>query len=336
MWWAGLSPPTFRRRGGPTIRTYNGGYQDAFVVKLWIPTTVWTGQVIQDVCPSGGPGSGNGIIEPGETVLMPVRLTNTGSVALTKVSGVLSTTTQGVTVTDNVATWPDLPVGASALSNPNHFSYTVAPTVACATGIAFSLNVTSDQGSNVTGADLMVGTIQTTTLLQEDFSGGIPPTWTVINGGNGPDTWTTANPCNRPIGAPLAAPWAMVDSDCADPTATQDEQLITPQLDASSCLQMTLEFSNQFWWWSGGGNEVADVDVSVDGGTTWVNVLRMQGASDGYPRPNTKIVDLTAQAAGRPNVQIRFRYYNGNYDYWWAIDNVKVTCVVPVCNVCAR
>ncbi|MEM4284474.1 MAG: hypothetical protein QXS96_08320, partial [Candidatus Caldarchaeum sp.] len=301
------------------------------------PQADWTGQVVQDVCPFGGPGNGNGIIEPGETVTLPVTLTNTGSVNLTGVSGTLSTTTPGVTVTDNAATWPDLPVGGSAQSNPNHFSFQVADTVTCGTGIDFSLNVTYAQGSNVTGANLPVGTTQTTTLLQEDFSGGIPATWTVIDGGSGGGpaaTWTTANPCGRSIGPPLAAPWAMVDSDCAGTSATQDEQLITPSLNASSCAQVTLEFSNQFRWYSGGLSEVADVDVSTDGGTTWVNVLRLQGGSDGYPTPNTKVVDLTAQAAGQPNVKIRFHYYNGQFEWWWAIDNVRVTCSTPVCNVC--
>lgn len=289
------------------------------------------------MCPSGGPGNGNGIIEPGETIVMPVTLTNTASVDRTNISGTLSTTTPGVMVTDNAATWPDLPPGGSAQSNPDHFSYTVAPTVACGTNIAFSLNVTYDQDSNTTGANLPVGATQTT-LLQEDFSVGIPPTWTVIDGGSGGGaaaTWTTANPCNRLIGAPFAVPWAMVDSNCAR-VSIQDEQLITPSLDASSCARVTLEFSNQFRWFSYSRDEVADVDVSTDGGTSWVNVLRMQGADDGYPTPNTKVVDLTAQAAGRPNVKIRFHYYNANFEWWWAIDNVKVTCRVSVCNVCAR
>ena len=291
-----------------------------------LPFASWTGQVIQDSCPSGGPGDGNGIIDPGETVVLPVTLTNTGSVNLTNISGTLSTSTPGVTITDNAATWPDLPVGVSAQSNPNHFSFQVDSSVTCGTTIALGLAVTHAQGSNNTGTTLGVGTTLSTLLLNEGFSGGIPGTWTIINGGSGPDTWTAANPCSRSIGAPFASPWAMVDSDCAGTAATQDEQLITPSLNASSCSQVVLEFSNQFRWYSGGMSEVADVDVSVDGGTTWTNVLRMQGGSDGYPTPNTKVVDITAQAAGHSNVKIRFHYYNAKYEWWWAIDNVKVVC----------
>ncbi|OGF62576.1 MAG: hypothetical protein A2Y62_11735 [Candidatus Fischerbacteria bacterium RBG_13_37_8] len=62
----------------------------------------------------------------------------------------------------------------------------------------------------------------------------------------------------------------------------------------------------------------------------------MQGANDGYPNPpNTKTIDITSAISGNPsNTQIRFHYYNGTYEWWWAIDNVRIECAVPVCNVC--
>jgi uncharacterized repeat protein (TIGR02543 family) len=299
----------------------------------------WTGQVIQDSCPSGGPGNGNGVIDPGEVVVLPVTLTNTGSVNLTNVSGVLSTSTAGVTITDNAATWPDLAVGASAQSNPDHFRFRVDPTVACGTPIDLNLAVTYAEGSNLTGSALRVGRMETTYLLREDFSGGIPPTWTVVDGGPCSGlpvrTWNTENPCHRSIGWPFKEPFAIVDSNCAGlGCGMMDEQLITPSLNASGCARVVLEFSNQFRQWILGRDEVADVDVSGDGGANWTNVLRMT-SSDGYPTPNTKVVDITDLAAGKPNVKIRFRYYNANFEWWWAIDNVRVACLTPpVCDVC--
>src|SRR6185369_961725 len=101
------------------------------------------------------------------------------------------------------------------------------------------------------------------------------------------------NPGARAIGSPFAAPFAIVDSDYAAGDATQDEQLITPTISANSCGHVILEFSNQFQWFFRHLDEVADVDVSTDGGSTWTNVLRMQGADDGFPAPNTKSIDLT-------------------------------------------
>ncbi|HXG41380.1 MAG TPA: choice-of-anchor U domain-containing protein [Dehalococcoidia bacterium] len=171
-------------------------------------------------------------------------------------------------------------------------------------------------------------------LFSEDFSDGIPSTWQVEDGGSGGGnaaTWTTANPCNLSIGSPFTAPFAMVDSDCAEEDATQDESLITPEIPAADCLgsngRILLEFANQFRWWEEGDDEKGDVDVSIDGGATWANVLRMQGGDDGYPTPNVKSLDLTSSLAGASSFRIRFHYYDGNYDYWWAIDNVRVLCV---------
>ena len=161
-------------------------------------------------------------------------------------------------------------------------------------------------------------------LLNETFDGGIPATWTVIDGGvcSGLPVWTwnAVNPCNRSIGSPFAAPWAMVDPNCAGYPCWMDEQLITPSVDASGCTRVLLGFSNQY---RGGG--VARVYVSADGGATWTQVLWMNFYDDGYPTPNTKMIDITAIAAGRSNVKIRFDFVGGG-NGWWAIDNVKVVC----------
>jgi hypothetical protein len=115
----------------------------------------------------------------------------------------------------------------------------------------------------------------------------------------------------------------MVDSDCAGQGDTQDEQLICPVLDATQCQSVTLQFSNQFRTY--GGVEIADVDVSTDEGATWTNVLRMQGSDDGYPTPTSKLLDISDLAAGQ-SMQVRFYYHNAHYEWWWAIDNLYLSC----------
>jgi CSLREA domain-containing protein/uncharacterized repeat protein (TIGR02543 family) len=234
-------------------------------------------------------------------------------------------------------------------SNPAGIACPPTCTAQFMSGSTVSLAATADQNSFFTGwlgdcsGTSPATSIQLTgnknctanfspaqTLLSEDFSGGIPSTWQVVDGGSGGGnaaTWTTTNPGNRSIGAPFSPPFAIVDSDAAGEFADQDEQLITPSLPASCVTQsgrVFLNFANQFRQYEA---EKADVDITTDG-TNWTNVLRMQGGSDGYPTPNIKSVELTSQVQGAQSFRIRFRYYNANFAWWWAIDNVRVVCVL--------
>lgn len=166
-------------------------------------------------------------------------------------------------------------------------------------------------------------------LLKEKFTSGIPATWTVLDGGSGggaSSTWNTNNPCGLSIGAPFSSPWAESNSQCAGLGASQDEQLITPRLDIRGCTQVFLDFSNQFAWNAAGNAEIADVDVSTDGGSTWFNVLRLENHNQGFPVPESRSIDLTPHTQRQKKLDVRFHYYNASGDGWWAVDNVSVSC----------
>src|SRR5262249_34291289 len=109
---------------------------------------------------------------------------------------------------------------------------------------------------------------------------------------------------------------------------TQNEELITPAMNLATASVVALDFDQYFRWYSGGTAEIADVDVrsSLTGGA-WVNVLRQQNASS--PNPDHKTVTITAQAAGATNVPVRFPYNQAGFEWWWQVDNVKVTATVP-------
>jgi subtilisin-like proprotein convertase family protein len=96
-----------------------------------------------DSC-STGQGHNNGLWEPGETVQISVDLSATGS--FTGIQGTLSSQTSGVTVTDPVATWPNLPPGSTATSNSPHFTIQIGQNVACGTTIQLALQVTAAEG----------------------------------------------------------------------------------------------------------------------------------------------------------------------------------------------
>lgn len=75
-------------------------------------------------------------------------------------------------------------------------------------------------------------------------------------------------------------------------------------------------------------NQTGLVDVSFDGGTTWQNVLEINNVNSGgnssLDRANEHVLVPIANP-GQGSMLVRFGYVNVANDWWWAIDNVKVT-----------
>lgn len=323
----------------PTPGGKEGWYLDDIRIARPTPcagTLAHFDQAVVDTCSASGPGDHDGILDPGEDVDLSVTAENLGLSGVTGVSAEVTTTTPGVTVTSGLITFPDIPSQGFAAGNAP-VSFSIASSVACRSTIDFTITYTANEGSWSDTFSLIVGGGTPFSMLSEAFESGIPATWTIVNGGSGGGaaaTWTAANPNDRILDPPFSGKFAIVDSDAAGPFATQDEQLITPVLHATTCAGVSLQFSNQFHYFAEGFTETGDVDVSTDGGASWANALSLAGLDDGYPTPNSKTVDLTAMAAFQPDVQLRFHYYNANNDFWWAIDNVNVTCVPRVCRNC--
>jgi hypothetical protein len=111
-----------------------------------------------------------------------------------------------------------------------------------------------------------------------------------------------------------------------------DESLISAVLDLSGLTAATLEFDH---WFRRYGSETADLDVrSTLTGGSWVNVAQWVADTD---NPERAVIDITAQAAGAADVQIRWHYYDAEFEWYWYVDNVAIThpteadCVMPVC-----
>jgi hypothetical protein len=182
------------------------------------------------------------------------------------------------------------------------------------------------------------GTNATFTILDEDFSGGIPSNWTVIDGGSvnndsqAPSTWTTENPGNRPAPPPIEEPFAIVDAYINSPNI-MNEELITPILNLSFAAFVTLEFDQWFCVYNENNQSIPDrygitigdveVNSSLTGGS-WQKVLRNRynQSLDHYD------INITNIAAGSPNVSIRFHYFfYGNQTHrglFWEVDHILV------------
>lgn len=171
---------------------------------------------------------------------------------------------------------------------------------------------------------------QAQALIDEDFTGQTLPTdWTnVVNtGGTAGNVWTFDNPGGQTLDGGFDGDFAIVDSDDYGSSSDQNTSLTTDTFDASGLAgTLILSFDNSLRNCCG-----ATADVEVWNGTAWINVLSMDAGDDGYPDANVKTIDITAAANGSTQAQIRFTY-TGDWDYWWAIDNVlvqEVTCFWP-------
>ncbi|HTP11356.1 MAG TPA: hypothetical protein VMP08_24055, partial [Anaerolineae bacterium] len=139
--------------------------------------------------------------------------------------------------------------------------------------------------------------------------------------------WSFNNPGSRTNGTGGTGNMAIADSDNAG-NVDMNTELRTPVLNLAPLTAVTLTFKTDFRYYSAGGNEVADVDVSVNGaGGPWTNVWRKSGAD--YRGPHTEAINLTSLAAGQSNVMIRFHYYNAHYDWWWQVDDVQLGYCAP-------
>lgn len=192
-------------------------------------------------------------------------------------------------------------------------------------GAEFAVDITNLMGTSSGPFDLtgvaggQLGMADLDIRFSEDFASGLGA-WTIIDGGagSGPaSTWTDQDPGGRNL---LDPPFVIVDSDeFGSGSGVMDEELISPVIDASGASELFLEFDHNFRWYDQGGDEQADVDVrsSATGGS-WVNVANYSGGSaSGFVS-----LDITAHAAA--DLQVRFHYYQADFDWWWAVDNVTV------------
>ncbi|MGH3486286.1 MAG: S8 family serine peptidase [Nocardioidaceae bacterium] len=153
--------------------------------------------------------------------------------------------------------------------------------------------------------------------IVESFDAGqLPAGWTIEdNVGNG-QVWRFDDPDNRGNLTGGEGTFAIADSDFYGSGQNQDTSLVSPVIDISAQESPIIGFKQDY----NNLGDVADVDLSVDGGATWETVLHQTGDVRG---PDEQAIAIP-QAAGEPDVQVRFHYYEADFDWWWQVDDVFV------------
>ncbi len=168
--------------------------------------------------------------------------------------------------------------------------------------------------------------IMAATLIDEEFESWPPSGWQVVNNA-GAGVWTNHNAIHAwvnyiNIDKPFGEQGDVAVADADYFNAEIDTSLITPPLDLSDHSYIVLYYDtvyNDAHWL----DDYADVDVSTNNGSSWINVLHWEGESQRKYGPGTNITINISVAAGCPNALIRFHYF-GPGDYWWEIDNVVI------------
>jgi uncharacterized repeat protein (TIGR01451 family) len=148
---------------------------------------------------------GNGYIDPGEDVRLTLPLVNYAqnplfAAGISSIAATLSTSTAGVSVTEDASAYPDAAPGATSV-NTADYKLTVSPAFVPGTRIELALTVSSSDGSTTLLHTLTTGTPVATTLLSESFDGvapgSLPAGWVAAHGaGSNTVPWTTSNTFN--------------------------------------------------------------------------------------------------------------------------------------------
>jgi len=158
---------------------------------------------------------------------------------------------------------------------------------------------------------------EVTPVLEEGFdSGATPAGWTVVDHRGNGQVWTFNDPGGRGNLTGGGGGFAVVDSDEYGPGQQQDTSLVTPVIDLTDVPSPVVGFQqdhNQL-------GDLADVDVSLDGGATW-ETIHSQNTDVRGPRQD--IVNAP-QAGGESAVQFRFHYHQAAFAWWWQVDDVFV------------
>ncbi len=280
----------------------------------------------EDSCGSGGAGNGDTYIDPGESITVHPVLLNSGGTA-TGISATLSTTTPGITVTTATASYPNIAPLGTASCNAPHFVYSVGSGVACGTVIDFTLTITAAGGGPWTGNFThTVGNVipGSGTAYLEDFEN--VATWTnwTVTTGPGPHTCGPFARVNTASQRPTTGSgyYALSDSDACGSGATTSTILTSPVINCSnaSWTAVTLEYDIYYNYYNGD-----DATVQVYNGSAWQTVWTDTNADLNAHQS----INVTTHALGNANFRVRFSYQNASWDYWYAVDNVKVSYTAP-------
>ena len=165
--------------------------------------------------------------------------------------------------------------------------------------------------------------------FMDDFESGNADNWTITGS---PCTWMVVDLATFAWGIPPSPPPDMAgfvvtanSDDCGSGMNTT--MISAAPIDVSLANVVQLEYDSDFENYGAAGNDLAEISVSTDGGTTWTSVFIYP---DDAPAEHA-IFDLSPLVAGTTFL-LKFEYDAPGWDWYWILDNIAiwVDVITPV------
>ncbi|SHL77961.1 GEVED domain-containing protein [Flavobacterium xinjiangense] len=157
-------------------------------------------------------------------------------------------------------------------------------------------------------------------------SGGADTPWSIKTSPYLPSTTSVWKPAiNSSSPATTNNKFAFTTSDYSG--SNIETRLTTPIINASVYTDLTLNFDHYYSYYSA---DSGSIEVSTDGGTTWITPAIATYNSDlgSASKFKNETVNFSAYA-GQSNLRFRFTY-KGTWDDGWAIDNIRLYGTKPL------
>lgn len=192
----------------------------------------------------------------------------------------------------------------------------------------------------------VVGSVQAQVFYQQLFDNpGLPAGWTTTDPSGNGVLWTrctnTTTDCHADLGYDLFAGtdkdngFMVLDSDGAGDLGTgvtHQSRLNSAAINCSGKPQVYAVFEHQIGVYDYDADENAQLFVS-NNGTTWTAFPLFEnitgaGGTRFSDNPTISGIDISAVAGNQATVYLRWEWI-GNYEYWWTLDNVRLTTIDP-------
>jgi hypothetical protein len=150
---------------------------------------------------------------------------------------------------------------------------------------------------------------------------------------DGPDLGT--EPANI---AGMEDKFMISDSDLSAAGVLLNEEMLSPEVDCADWTKLRLNFNKNYRAYEDPDHtQTAEVDIrsfdAVSGWSNWTNLLHLDRSDvdpDAEPPELSDPEMFNLSAYDGKKIQLKFHFFNAEYDYWFAVDEIRVSGVQVV------